>query len=800
MSLEDIYYILFRRKWVILGVSLLGFIAAAAAYAARKPMYKSVAEIYIGYVADAPIPDTAGGPARPAMDPGATILGTELKIVQSFDVAKQVAEAIGPARILGITSAGTNSGDVDRAATMIQENLVVEVAPMTHIISLTFTHKNPGITQPVLDEVITNYIKKHYEIHQRPEEFDPYLRSRADVRKMRLNTTTATLTKLKSDTGIVDMAEEMKTFTVHEAEIKQENYLATAELDEALARAEQLRNMIPPNRGQAVATNANLAAATNANQAASTDDSQTALTNDSELTVVPPSPAEQAAYNTARQHLADLQTLEAKLEMTYTTNQIQVKTNLLDIEAAEARVRALEKATPGLVVVAAKAAAPKTAAVESRATSAPGTPAAGLDLVAAYNDELQNIAGISARISRQTNELAHIKDRGSNLIQLEVTIHELERSMAADEKELEQFEKATEEAAMREELGPDKVSSIIESEHPIPPSLAVGKRAKVAAGIAGGGVALGLGLAFLLEMVLNRSFKRPQEVASRLGLPFFLSVPYLKNGNGKVRLSLQGREVKLLPVSAEAPAGGGAEAARQDPALSGGGLEGGAVALAHEAPSARLDDLSVWRPFHETLRDRLIAYFEMANMTHKPKLVALTSCHRGAGVSTISAGLASLLSETGEGNVLLVNMSSEDGETHRFYKGEMSLGLDDLFEKEAANREHALVQEKLYVVRESSTQDSLPAILPKRFSHLVSKMKASDYDYIIFDMPPVTQISVTPRLARFMDMVLLVVESEKTDRGVAQRAASLLSESRVHMAVVMNKNRSYVPRLLHQEF
>jgi len=91
-------------------------------------------------------------------------------------------------------------------------------------------------------------------------------------------------------------------------------------------------------------------------------------------------------------------------------------------------------------------------------------------------------------------------------------------------------------------------------------------------------------------------------------------------------------------------------------------------------------------------------------------------------------------------------------------------------------------------------------MLPKRFSHLVSKMKASDYDYIIFDMPPVTQISVTPRLARFMDMVLLVVESEKTNRDVAQRAAALLSESRANVGVVMNKNRSYVPKRLHQEF
>jgi Mrp family chromosome partitioning ATPase len=125
--------------------------------------------------------------------------------------------------------------------------------------------------------------------------------------------------------------------------------------------------------------------------------------------------------------------------------------------------------------------------------------------------------------------------------------------------------------------------------------------------------------------------------------------------------------------------------------------------------------------------------------------------------------------------------------------------LDDLFEKEKTNRENALVQENLYLVTESTNRDNLPAILPKRFSDLVTKMKASDYDYIIFDMPAVTQISVTPRLARFMDMVLLVVESGKTNQEAAQWAASLLSESKANVGVVMNKSRSYVPRWLHQE-
>ena len=113
------------------------------------------------------------------------------------------------------------------------------------------------------------------------------------------------------------------------------------------------------------------------------------------------------------------------------------------------------------------------------------------------------------------------------------------------------------------------------------------------------------------------------------------------------------------------------------------------------------------RPFHETLRDRLVSYFEEIGLTHKPKLVAVTGCDDGAGVSTIAAGLASSLSETGEGNVLLVNMNSEDGEAHHFYKGRLTLGIDEVLQRDSRNE--AKVQDNLYVVKELAIARSCPA-------------------------------------------------------------------------------------------
>jgi len=80
------------------------------------------------------------------------------------------------------------------------------------------------------------------------------------------------------------------------------------------------------------------------------------------------------------------------------------------------------------------------------------------------------------------------------------------------------------------------------------------------------------------------------------------------------------------------------------------------------------------------------------------------------------------------------------------------------------------------------------------------KFKASEYDYIIFDMPPVNQTSVTARLAGLMDMVLLVIESEKTNQDVVKRVNQLLAESKAKVSTVLNKTRNYIPPLLHQEF
>lgn len=170
------------------------------------------------------------------------------------------------------------------------------------------------------------------------------------------------------------------------------------------------------------------------------------------------------------------------------------------------------------------------------------------------------------------------------------------------------------------------------------------------------------------------------------------------------------------------------------------------AAIANNAES-EAETGELLRPFCEAIRDRLGLYFEMNRMAHKPKLVAVTGLSKNAGASTLAAGLAETLSDNGEGNRVL------------------------LFDKPVSS---------------------------KRFYNMLDEFKASDLDYVIFDMPSLGDTSSTLPMSSFMDKVLLVVEAEKSNQEAIKRAYSQLS-AKVDVSVIFNKSRSYGPKWLEGE-
>ena len=203
------------------------------------------------------------------------------------------------------------------------------------------------------------------------------------------------------------------------------------------------------------------------------------------------------------------------------------------------------------------------------------------------------------------------------------------------------------------------------------------------------------------------------------------------------------------------------------------------------------------RPYCDAIRDRLGLYFELNNLTHKPKLVGVAGFSDDAGASTLAAGLAASLSETNEDKVLLVDVSLGPEEVHPFFKGKPAYSLAAALKPRT---EISSASDNLYLATVASpTSGGLAQIGLKKFFNMMPNMKASDFDYIIFDMPPLHQTSPTWGMAAFMDKLLLVVEAEKNSRDVIRRGYAKLTAERPNLAVVLNKTRSYVPKLLDSE-
>lgn len=712
MNVGDIYYILFRHKWKILLCSLFGFGVAAGIYFFMPTPYQSEAKLFIRYVTEArtagPLDDETR--TKSPDQRGETIINSEVQILTSLDLATQVANSVGPDKILkGID----DHPDLAHAAGYVQANLVVEAPLRSSVIEVKFKHPDPEMVQPVLREVVGLYLKRHAEVHQSAGIVGDFLSKETDNLRSRLAGTEDALRKALAQAGVISLEDSRKNLAEEMARLRKEMLVAQAELAQRASIYNEYAKRAAPK-------------------------------GDEKTPVEMPSQEVIDEYQAVSAKLQDLQKRERELLEHFrpeSTRVTEVKSQVKEVASQKAK---LEQDNPML----------------AKTVPLAGSNSPTMDLVA----EAAYLTSLEAKIKVLNEQLNLLRTEAAKLDDTSALIVELRRKKEIEEANYLRYAAGSEQARIADAVGTGTISNIVPVQTPSPPFVDKRKLLKIVGAIAAAGVVLGFGWAFLIEFYLDRTIRRPVDVENILRLPLFLAIPKLVK-----------KKKKLLKNGAAPTNGAIVPAGATIPPWDGG---------------------HALHPFHETLRDRLIGYFESQGLTHKPKLVAVTGLGRGSGVTTIAAGLAGSLSETGDGNVLLVDMTATQGSSKQFYHGAEVCGLEQILD----TRQSAQVEGNLFVVGEEPAGDRLGRMLPQRFSKLIPKLKASDFDYIIFDMPPVSQISITPRLAGFMDMVLLVIESEKTDQELVQRATALLAESKAHVGAVLNKNHTYVPSRLHQEY
>jgi uncharacterized protein involved in exopolysaccharide biosynthesis len=665
LNFHDILFVLFRHKWKILSCTAAGLLAAAAVYILFPPAYESEAKLFVRYVVDKSAIDGMDSQIKtPGSSQNDTLINSEVEILTSSDLARQVAEAMGVERLVPGSGA---KATINSAMQTISHGLDASVVKGSNIITVSFKSSNPKLPMPILQELVKRYFDKHLEVHRTVGAFDFVTRETEELRT-ELNQTEEELKRLKDRAGIISLAEDRATLATELGKSQEDLDTAEAELAAQKARVKDLDKSL---------------AATEANQSA---------------TLAGPVSGDIVhKYQSLVNRVTQLQQAETELLSKYTPENRLVKVKQAQIAGLEKQRGDLEKKHPALIDTV-----PATASSQG----------ARADLVS----ERARLVGMESRVETLRSRISGLQERAKMISELGPRIEELERKKEVEETSYKHSEASLEKARIDETLDPSRIPNISVVQTPSPAMGVTRDVKKLVLGLAGGGFTVGIAIAVLIELVFDRTVKRSLELERRLNIPLLLSIPYLGPNPQHLRLRDAGHDSDLVSSKSE----------RED-----------------LVPD---DTGELLRPFCEAIRDRLGVFFELNDMAHKPKLVAVTGLAKNAGASTLAAGLAGALSEAADGKVLLVDKP----------------------------------------------------VAPKKFYNMMTDFKASDLDYVVFDMPSLGDTSSTLPLAGFMDTVLLVVEAEKSNRDAVKRAYAQLA-AKTKVSVVFNKSRSYAPRWLEGE-
>lgn len=183
-----------------------------------------------------------------------------------------------------------------------------------------------------------------------------------------------------------------------------------------------------------------------------------------------------------------------------------------------------------------------------------------------------------------------------------------------------------------------------------------------------------------------------------------------------------------------------------------------------------------------------LKYLLKAKKTDLGGVVLVTSSIKGEGKTTISINTA--LTLAGKSKVIIIGADIRNPQLHRFVKGR-NVGLTDYLVSDMPVPDSYIVNSKVNLNLDvlfsgqiaPNPNDLLD--MPK-FEEMIAYLKTK-YEYIVLDSAPVMLVSDTLQLVDKADVLLYVVRSEYTEKGMIDFAAGFQIENQVeNMAFVLN--------------
>lgn len=491
ISLRDLYYIFFRHKWKLILV-FLGVVAIVAVRTfCADNIYRSEAKLLvrIGRESVTLDPTATTGPVISVGRSLENEVNTELEILKSRQIAENVVDSLGPEAFQnGLTEATPNLlerlgvsvplSSRDRAILSVIEDLEVKAeggvrGSSSNIIDVSYEATDPKLAQQVLTKLIDSYMEKHIAVHRTPGSYQFFTQQVGQLLR-KLEQSEKELESLKSQTRIYSLVEQRGVILDRIGTLQTEIDSAEAALAASRAKTQAL---------------------------------QAALDKTPELVVTGASTGPNAAVDTMRGRLYELQLLGQDLVSKFEPDSRQVQDVRKQIAAAQALLDREEK---------------------ERTTVTKGSNAAYGAVQSALLTEQPTVSSLQAQIETLKKNLLDAEAELKFLSDSEYKITVLTREVGIQEANYRKYSENLEQARIDSALENGKISNINVVQPATLPMMPVRpqKTRNMLLGIIGG-IFGGIVLAFFVEY-LDHSIKTPDEVQEKLLLPTLACIPKVR--------------------------------------------------------------------------------------------------------------------------------------------------------------------------------------------------------------------------------------------------------------------------------
>lgn len=285
-----------------------------------------------------------------------------------------------------------------------------------------------------------------------------------------------------------------------------------------------------------------------------------------------------------------------------------------------------------------------------------------------------------------------------------------------------------------------------------------------------GGLTVTIGIAFIREKT-DRRIHSPESVQTLLRVPQLGVIPSL----GRAETTRSEKRLLSIAKSTDAGVPGLLPVKRSSSVLG----DSGAVAR------AAWDSGSIDSSLANSFRATLVSLMRNLNTSEASKVVLITSSLQGEGKTTVASNLGIALSEAGR-SVVVVDADFRNPSLSKVFGVSSARTLSQILWEMHPMEEYKLEDlvcetnfAGLKIVPSVSARTDLTRLIhSNRLPELIARLKR-EFEFVILDAPPILFSADARVVSEYVDGVVLVVRSGKSDREAIRAAVTCLQDDRI---------------------